>query len=320
MGLLNNENLDEVKRDLFSYCRQKLSVTPSEEDFKDFVNTFKGYDSNLVRKEYEYNVENITSLYDIINENTLRFKTFIEPKHDGTQIVMKVDHTVHLAHKNGTGLEIQDLRLLFGVFVKYRGDLIKVIEKAREDGTVIKMEIYGKEYSPFNVEREPLNFSVFDVLKGERYLLPYEIPTPHPVEYIEVRDVKDIDTSKVLSWLKGKEGVVVKVYDDGSLPYKKARNFNMLAFKYKPFVSQLVDEARAMKVRVDYRALAMTISELVTEYAKDNTVTFDEMLERVKGDHEELRGFIEKNYDIIRSFWYTSNTVKSLMSLIDKRL
>lgn len=52
---------------------------------------------------------------------------------------------------------------------------------------IVRIEIYGREYTPFNVEKEPLNFSIFDVMKGDKYLKPTDFSDfPHAVEYIKV--------------------------------------------------------------------------------------------------------------------------------------
>ncbi|MBB5253572.1 hypothetical protein [Sulfurisphaera ohwakuensis] len=311
--------LDEnIRRDIFLFCRQRLYLNPSEEDYKEFVSLFKDYKEDLRRSEYEYNVENVSSLYEVINEDMLKYRVFIEPKHDGTQIVMKVNDKIHLSHKSGSGINKQDIALLFGVFIKFREDFLELLRKAKEEGVIVKMEIFGKEYSPFKIEKESLNFSVFDVLKGDHYLLPIELSYPHSVEFIEIKSLKDIDSRKVLSWLKSKEGVVVKIYDD-SLPYRKAKNFNMLAFKYKPFIAQLVDEMKGKKIIKDQGKFSAIFSELITEYAKDKTKSFEEILEKVKEDHEELKDFIDKNHEIIKDYWFNSKAVRSVLQLIDMK-
>ncbi|BDC18608.1 hypothetical protein [Acidianus sp. HS-5] len=304
--------LDEgIKHDIYLFCKQKLNLHPSEDNYNEFLSVFKDYKEDLRRNEYEYNAENILSLNEVINDDALKYKVFIEPKHDGTQIVMKVDDKVHLSHKSGSRIDKQDMSLLFGIFIKFREDFLELMAKAKEEGVVIKMEIFGKEYSPFKVEKEPLTFSVFDALKGNRYLLPTEFSFPHSVDFIEVKSSKDVDSKKVLSWLKSKEGVVVKIYDS-TLPYKKARNFNMLVFKYKPFVGQLVNEMKSK----DQGKFSAVLSELITEYAKDKDKPFDELLKRVKEDHEELRDFIDRNYGTIKDFWFNSETVRSLLRLM----
>ncbi|BFI76822.1 hypothetical protein [Sulfurisphaera ohwakuensis] len=311
--------LDEnIRRDIFLFCRQRLYLNPSEEDYKEFVSLFKDYKEDLRRSEYEYNVENVSSLNEVINEDMLKYRVFIEPKHDGTQIVMKVNDKIHLSHKSGSGINKQDIALLFGVFIKFHEDFLELLSRAKKEGVIIKMEIFGKEYSPFKIEKEPLNFSIFDVLKGDHYLLPTELSYPHSVEFIEIKSLKDIDSMKVLSWLKSKEGVVVKIYGD-SLPYRKAKNFNMLVFKYKPFIAQLVDEMKGKKIIKDQGKFSAVFSELITEYAKDRTKSFEEILVKVKEDHEELKDFIDKNHEIIKDFWFNSKAVRSVLQLIEMK-
>ncbi|MCY0850388.1 hypothetical protein [Sulfuracidifex metallicus] len=95
MNLFEAKNLDEIKHEIFLYCKQKLNIFPNDNIFNEFLDIIKDYDSELRRNEYEYNTENISSLTEIINEEALKFRTFIEPKHDGTQKVMKVDNKIH---------------------------------------------------------------------------------------------------------------------------------------------------------------------------------------------------------------------------------
>ncbi|QIW24568.1 hypothetical protein EWF20_10790 [Sulfolobus sp. S-194] len=311
MNLLN----EGIKRDIFLFCKHRLNLSPSDEDYKEFLSVFKEYKEDLSRSEYEYNTENISSLNEVINDDMLKYRVFIEPKHDGTQIVIKVDDKVHLSHKSGSGINKQDISLLFGIFIKFRDDFLELLSKAKEKGVIVRMEIFDKEYSPFKIEKEPINFSVFDVLKGDRYLLPTEFSFPHSVEFIEVKSLRDINSMKVLSWLESKEGIVVKVYGD-SLPFRNAKNFNMLVFKYKPFVVQLADEMESKKMIKEQGKLSLVFSELITEYAKDRSKSFDEMLKKVKEDHKELGSFIDKNYEIIKDYWFNSKTIRSLLQLI----
>jgi hypothetical protein len=318
MNIFESKDILTIKRSIFEFCKRKLNIEPSEDKFNEFKELMEDYDGNLRRSEYEYNAENIKSLKEVINENTLsKFKIFIEPKHDGTQIVMKVDNKVHMCHKNGSNIDMQDLALLFGIFSKYYNDFMKLIDAVRERRLIVKMEIFGKEYTPMRVEKEPLNFSVFDVLKDNKYLLPIEFDLPHTTEFLEVKKAEDINAQRVINWLKNKEGLMVKIYDETfSLSYKKARNFNLLAFKYKPLVNLIEDELKARRIKVDNRMLAIVISELLTEYAKNKYLTLNEMINSVKRDHEELREFIERNYEIIANFWNESYVVKSLLDII----
>jgi len=68
----------------------------------------------------------------------------------------------------------------------------------------------GKEYTPMMVEKELLNFCVFDVLHNEKYLILNDLNLPHSVEFIEIKKYEDIDKYKVLNWPKNKEGIMVK--------------------------------------------------------------------------------------------------------------
>ncbi|MCY0850389.1 hypothetical protein [Sulfuracidifex metallicus] len=164
----------------------------------------------------------------------------------------------------------------------------------REEKVVIKMEIFGKEYSPFRVEKEPLNFSVFDIFKENRFLLHTEFDVSHPVDFMEVKRLEDMDSKRILSWLKSKEGTMVKIFDNGELTFRNARNFNMLAFKYKPFVNQLIEEIRAKKIKVDRTKLFSLISELITKCSKNRNISFKETLKNVEEDHVELKEYLEK--------------------------
>lgn len=110
---------------------------------------------------------------------------------------------------------------------------------------------------------------------------------------------------------------MVKIYDNGELPFRKARNFNMLAFKYKPFVNQLIEEIKTKKIKVDKIKWSSVISELITEYSKNRNISFEEMLKNIEEDHVELKDFIDHNYETIKNFWLTSDTVKSLKSIIN---
>jgi len=95
---------------------------------------------------------------------------------------------------------------------------------------------------------------------------------------------------------------MVKIYDNGELPFRKARNFNMLAFKYKRFVNQLIEEIKTKKIKVDKTKLSSVISELITEYSKNGNISFEEMLKNIEEDHVELKDFIDHNYETIKNF------------------
>lgn len=127
MDLFEAKILDEIKHEIFLYCKQKLNIFPTDNIFNEFLDIIKDYDSELRRNEYEYNTENISSLTEIINEESLKFRTFIEPKHDGTQIVMKVDNKIHLIHKNGSNVDKQDISLLFRIFVKFYDNFVELL-------------------------------------------------------------------------------------------------------------------------------------------------------------------------------------------------
>ncbi|GEM_PF-2859251 len=172
----------------------------------------------------------------------------------------------------------------------------------------------GKEYTPMMVEKELLNFCVFDVLHNEKYLILNDLNLPHSVEFIEIKKYEDIDKYKVLNWPKNKEGIMVKIYDEKfELDYKEARNFNMMAFKYKPLIRLIEEELKNRKIKIDHRLLAIVISELITEYAKNKELSFYEMLDNVKKDHIELKNFIEINVDLIKILWNESLIVKSIL-------
>lgn len=311
----NNPNL---KSELLQYCKKRLGLTPGEEVLEEFQDIFGDYDGELSRSEIQYNTENLDSLKEI--QAFLRFPTYLEPKHDGTQIVMRVDDRIHMKHKNGTEVDKQDLGLLLGVYARFKGDLLKLMELMREEKVVVKMEIFGREYTPFNVEREPLNFSVFDVLREGRYLEPPEITLPHAVEYMRMRTPQDIDAERVMSWLRSKEGVVIKVFDNGELKEMRGgRNFNMLTFKYKPFTNLLEDEAKKLKLRVDRKMLALAVSEMVTEYVKDRSLTVEEIMDRVVRDHPELQDFMREKREVLTGFWTESEVIKSLLESFNQR-
>jgi hypothetical protein len=107
---------------------------------------------------------------------------------------------------------------------------------------------------------------------------------------------------------------MVKIYDEKfELDYKEARNFNMMAFKYKPLTRLIEEKLKNRKIKIDHRLLAIVISELITEYAKNKELSFYEMLDNVKKDHIELKNFIEINVDLIKILWNESLIVKSIL-------
>lgn len=318
-------NLLELKDDILAFAR-KLGIQVSEEVFKDFLIFLGDFDESMRRDEYSYETVNIDSIVEIVKkglEVDEKVKIFVEPKHDGTQLAMKIDDKLHLVHKNGSKLDKQDYRFLFAIFVKYSDSLRRLFSLMREywinekTPLVVKMEIYGKEYTPFNVEKEPLNFSVFDVMKGDRYLSPTEFSSfPHAVEYIKVSRLEDIDSERILRWLNNKEGIMIKLYDSSLTEFAKKMNKNLLAFKYKPYVHLLAEEAKRFNVKIDRRLLSLTISEIINEYAKNEEIGFSEAIANVAKDHEELRKFIERNREEIEKFWNKSITVRSLLDVI----
>jgi len=224
MNIFQSTDISFIHQALFRFCRSKLNLEPSEDIFNEFKELMKDYDGELSKREFGYNTQNITSLKEVINENTIsKFRIFIEPKHDGTQIVLKYDGKVYVWHE-------------------------------------------------------------------------------------------DIDKYKVLNWPKNKEGIMVKIYDEKfELDYKEARNFNMMAFKYKPLIRLIEEELKNRKIKIDHRLLAIVISELITEYAKNKELSFYEMLDNVKKDHIELKNFIEINVDLIKILWNESLIVKSIL-------
>lgn len=318
------ENLLELRDDLFNFAK-KLNVEVSEELLKDFVNFLDDFDENMRRDEYSYETINVDSILETVKKGLEeKANVFIEPKHDGTQIVMKLDEKLHLVHKNGTKLDKQDYKLLFAIFVKYREDLKRLLDIMRESWIkdkiplIVRIEIYGREYTPFNVEKEPLNFSVFDVMKRDKYLKPTDFSDfPHAVEYIKVSRIEDVDAKRILSWLSEKEGIMIKFYDP-TIPEKKM-NKNLLAFKYKPYVHLLAEEAKRLNVKIDRRLLSLTVSEILNEYVKNAEIGFSEAITNVSIDHEELRNFIERNREEIEKFWNRSMVVKSLLDVIKLR-
>lgn len=59
---------------------------------------------------------------------------------------------------------------------------------------------------------------------------------------------------------------MIKFYDP-TIPEKKM-NKNLLAFKYKPYVHLLAEEAKRLNVKIDRRLLPLTVSEILNEYVK----------------------------------------------------
>ena len=96
MNIFQSIDISFIHQALFRFCRSKLNLEPSEDIFNEFKELMKDYDGELSRREFGYNTQNITSLKEVINENTIsKFRIFIEPKHDGTQIVLKYDGKVY---------------------------------------------------------------------------------------------------------------------------------------------------------------------------------------------------------------------------------